>query len=50
MPVFIAADVVSFLLRRVTSAGLTLAAGMQKQEAFRAGDGVPSLLIQLPFN
>jgi len=50
MPGSIVADVVSCRLRRVTFVGLTHAAGMLKQEAFRAGEGVKASRIQVPFN
>jgi hypothetical protein len=46
MPGFNVADVVTCLLRRVNFVGLPHPAGMQKTEAFRAGDGVKASRIQ----
>jgi len=46
MPGSIVADAVSCLIRRVTFVGLTHAAEMQEQEAFRAGEGVKASRIQ----
>jgi hypothetical protein len=46
MPGSIVADVVSCLVHRATFVGLIRAEGLQKQEAFRAGEGVKASRIQ----